>query len=287
MLAGSRRFDRGVQCKEIRLIRNSTDRPRDFADILRASLELGDIGDRRQLTFRIALDRADRRADLRRASASVAIKASERRPDFSASPRVAVKFETIRLIAADCSCDAPAASAAPLAICSREVSSSRVADAACVNPLASSSVAAATRSKTVCCLGGVREACGFAGAFALGAFAAVVGFAVTAAIFDFLTNAISPRKFGVDSDGGGAPDRAPRSMVAATRNAACIGVSAAAAARAASRASGGGYGRKNVSILPKSMIETSSVNEIAAMIFARSGASSDGPSASTRRASKV
>jgi hypothetical protein len=53
------------------------------------------------------------------------------------------------LTAVACSCEAPAASSAPLAICSIERPNSFVAAAASAKPLASSSVAAAMRSATV------------------------------------------------------------------------------------------------------------------------------------------
>ena len=54
-------------------------------------------------------------------------------------------------MAASCSCEAPAASLAPLAICSMARRSSSAAAAASVRPLASSSVAAARRSETLSC----------------------------------------------------------------------------------------------------------------------------------------
>ena len=107
------------------------------------------------------------------ASASVAINASERRPDLSASARAAIRLATMRLIAADCSCDAPAASSAPVAICSIERPSCLVAAEDSVRPLASSSVAAATRSKTVC---------GFAGARAAGGLGVAAAGAVTGSL---------------------------------------------------------------------------------------------------------
>jgi hypothetical protein len=88
MLARPCRFDCGVQCEQVRLIRDSADRPRDLADVLCSPLELRDGGDGGQLPLGIALDRANRRVDLRRASANVTIRASERRPAFSASPRL-------------------------------------------------------------------------------------------------------------------------------------------------------------------------------------------------------
>ncbi|MGH7075766.1 MAG: hypothetical protein ACREFD_16440 [Stellaceae bacterium] len=57
----------------------------------------------------------------------------------------------IRLMPASCSCEAPAASSAPLAICSIAARNWFAADEASANPLASSSVAAATRSEEVSC----------------------------------------------------------------------------------------------------------------------------------------
>ena len=69
-------------------------------------------------------------------------------------PRVPVTAErppTIFRTAASCSCDAPAASSPPLAICSIARRSCSAAAAASARPLASSSVAAATRSEALAC----------------------------------------------------------------------------------------------------------------------------------------
>ena len=66
VLAGSCRFDRSIERQQVRLIRNPADGFRDLTDVLRARVELGDDVDGRQLAFGIALDRAHRCDDLRR-----------------------------------------------------------------------------------------------------------------------------------------------------------------------------------------------------------------------------
>ena len=79
-------------------------------------------------------------------SPSVFCTLSVRRRNASVSPRAVRRPSNIRLIAASCSCDAPAASSAPEAICSIDLRNCSAAAEACVSPLANSSVAAATRS---------------------------------------------------------------------------------------------------------------------------------------------
>ena len=74
-----------------------------------------------------------------------------RRRDVSASLRAAVRLAPTFLIAPSCSCEAPAASSAPAAICSIARRNSSAAEDASVRPLASSSVAAATLSATLSC----------------------------------------------------------------------------------------------------------------------------------------
>ncbi len=136
------------------------------------------------------------------ASASVAVNASERRPDFSASARAVIRLAAIRLIAADCSCEAPAASSAPVAICSIERPSSLVAADDSTRPLASSSVAAATRSNTVCGFAARPRAAGGFPVLVVGGSGVASGCEAEAAIFDFFTNAIGPRR-DQESDGTG------------------------------------------------------------------------------------
>ena len=84
-------------------------------------------------------------------SASTTSTASVRRREASAWVRATPRLATTCLMAASCSCEAPAASLAPLAICSMARRSSSAAAAASVRPLASSSVAAARRSETLSC----------------------------------------------------------------------------------------------------------------------------------------
>jgi hypothetical protein len=71
---------------------------------------------------------------------------SVRRRNASVSPRAVRRPSDTRLIAASCSCDAPAASSAPAPICSIDLRNCSAAAEASVSPLANSSVAAATRS---------------------------------------------------------------------------------------------------------------------------------------------
>ena len=78
-----------------------------------------------------------------------------------------------RLIAASCSCDAPAASSASAAICSIDLRNCSAAAEASVSPLANSSVAAATRSNR-------------ASAFPTPAFRAAAGGWASGAWFDEL-----------------------------------------------------------------------------------------------------
>ena len=78
-----------------------------------------------------------------------------------------------------------------------------------MRPLASSSVAAATRSKTVCGFAArPRAAGGFAGL--VRRKRATTGFAAEAAIFDFFTNAIGPREISFEWGRAARMDRDAR-----------------------------------------------------------------------------
>ena len=147
VIAGARRLDRGVQSQETCLVRDAADRLRDLADIPRAALQFGD--DSTVAPCRCALRSMARAEAVMRspASPSMICTVSVRRRRASVSPRAVRRPSNIRLIAASCSCDAPAASSAPAAICSIDLRNCSAAAEACVSPLANSSVAAATCSK--------------------------------------------------------------------------------------------------------------------------------------------
>ena len=127
------------------------------------------------------------------ASLSIIWTFSVRLRKASVSPRAARRPSKIRLIAASCSCDAPAASSAPEAICSIDLRNCSAAAEACVSPLANSSVAAATRSDKA---SGVREldfwvgAGGLASGFGSAGLEVVVALSVRAATFELFTRAI-------------------------------------------------------------------------------------------------
>src|ERR1700723_1150041 len=130
-------------------------------------------------------------------SANEVATASVRRLELAASPRAAVQAATIPLIADDCSCEAPAASSAPPAICSIERPSCLVAAAACARPLASSSVAAAMRSEAVAwreglapCLPAEGLSLGVTGVADFAAALKTAGLAAPVDILDFLTSAM-------------------------------------------------------------------------------------------------
>ena len=82
-------------------------------------------------------------------SASTTSTASVRRREASACVRATPRLATTCLMADNCSWEAPAASLAPLAICSIDRRSSSAAAEASVRPLANSSVAAARRSESL------------------------------------------------------------------------------------------------------------------------------------------
>ena len=146
-------------------------------------------------------------------SASTTSTASVRRRVASAWVRASPRLATTCLMAASCSCEAPAASLAPLAICSMARRSSSAAAAASVRPLASSSVAAARRSETLSCgradarsaapfcwpLRADGRADGRAGARTGGSLG---GGAVPTVSFDFLTRAMGfPGTMRIARDG--------------------------------------------------------------------------------------
>ena len=146
VIARARRLDSGVQRQQTGLVRDAADRLRDFADIPRAPLELRNDLYRRALPLRVALDRPSGSGDPLRRVAKQIWTFSVRRRNASVSPRAVRRPSNIRLIATSCSCDAPAASSAPAAICSIDLRNCSAAAEASVSPLANSSVAAATRS---------------------------------------------------------------------------------------------------------------------------------------------
>src|SRR3984957_7752218 len=84
-------------------------------------------------------------------SASTTSTASVRRREASACVRATPKLATTCLMADNCSWEAPAASLAPLAICSIDRRSSSAAAEASVRPLDNSSFAAARRSEILSC----------------------------------------------------------------------------------------------------------------------------------------
>ena len=146
-------------------------------------------------------------------SASTTSTASVRRREASAWVRATPRLATTCFMAASCSWEAPAASLAPLAICSMARRSSSAAAAASVRPLASSSVAAARRSETLSCgRADTRPAAPFcwplrAGGRVDGRAGARIGgspggAAVPAVSLDFLTRAIGfPGTMRIARDG--------------------------------------------------------------------------------------
>ena len=127
-------------------------------------------------------------------SASTTSTASVRRREASACVRAAARLATTCLMADNCSCEAPAASLAPLAICSIDRRSSSAAAEASVRPLASSSVAAARRSDSLSWEGAERAwrrrlacHCGLADGSAAGS---ATGWAVPGFSLDFLMRAM-------------------------------------------------------------------------------------------------
>ena len=151
VIAGARRLDRRIQRQQVRLIGDAADGVRDLADVLGAPLELGDDLDRCALALGVALDRAHRGADLRRGVRQ------RRRQSLGAAPGL-LGFSPRRGQVGDdpldrrgllLRCAGRFLGARPRSAPSNGPSS-RVAADASVNPPASSSVAAATRSIAVC-----------------------------------------------------------------------------------------------------------------------------------------
>ena len=147
LVACPRRLNRRVEREQIGLVGDATDDAGDLTDVLCAPFELA------QRARRTPPDAAPLRSMARTevpictaVSANTSSAASVRRRDPSACVRAMPRLAATCLIADNCSCDAPAASLAPLAICSIDRRSSSAAAEASVRPLASSSVAAARRS---------------------------------------------------------------------------------------------------------------------------------------------
>ncbi len=120
-------------------------------------------------------------------SASTACRTSVRRREASPWTRAVVRLPTTFLIAASCSCEAPAASSPPAAICSMARRSSSAAAEASARPLASSSAAAAIRSAILS--GRAPEA--RAAGFGRGAVGTAAGFGADAAIFEVFTRGMT------------------------------------------------------------------------------------------------
>jgi hypothetical protein len=196
LFARARRLDRRVEGEQVGLVGDAAHRARDLADVLGAAFELAHHLHRGALAHAVALDGAHRGADLQRRLGQGQLQrfgAAARAVGLGrATPRLAV----ICLIACSCSCEAPAASVAPLAICSIARRSSSAAADASVRPLASSSVAAASRSATrlwVPARGFLEPLARGAAAAAGGGSTALGGRAAAAALplsFDLLTRAM-------------------------------------------------------------------------------------------------
>ncbi len=150
MIAGPRRLDCSIQGQKIGLVRNPAHGPGDICDILRAALKLRNHFDRGFLPLGIALDRTRGGRDLApgvREKGLHSLGAAARGLRFDAGYTKASRnpLDCRKL----CSLRDRTASSAPAAICSMELRNSFAAAEASDKPLASSSVAVATRSATV------------------------------------------------------------------------------------------------------------------------------------------
>ena len=151
VIAGARRLDGGIEREQIGLVRNLADGFRHLADAGGLLAQLFDDGDRARLALAVVLDVARPRPDLVRRSPPVGPATSpcaDARTRPGRGPGRASR--AVVVATARVSCEALAASSAPLAICSMARRNSSAADAASVIPLASSSVAAAMRSSIFC-----------------------------------------------------------------------------------------------------------------------------------------
>jgi hypothetical protein len=152
MLACAGRLDRRIEGEQVGLVRDAADRAGDLADILRPALELGDDLHRRSLTRPLRSMARTEVPICTAVSVSTSSADSVRRREMSAWARAMPRLVTTCLMAASCSCEAPAASlGAARDLLHGAAQFLAAAAEASVRPLASSSVAAASRSAMRSC----------------------------------------------------------------------------------------------------------------------------------------